>query len=147
MDVNKNNGHPLQNRPPKSDRRGVSQQGPSNVFNNWISSYQHRPSYQQQPLQPQQQQPRTQVPQYFERSPNSFQRFQPTFQQFPQAFQVPAQQSYQVPFQQVYRQPSHTGYPLQQQQYVLNFGNRFFFNLLQINFQKVFQLSARIAVS
>lgn len=146
MDVSKNNGHPLQMRPPKSDRRGVSQQGPSNVFNNWISSYQHRPSYQQQQLQPQQQQPRTQMPQYFERSPNSFQQFQPTFQQLPPAFQVPAQQSYQIPYQQVFRQPSHTGYPLQQQQYVFNFDTYFLFNVLLINFLKVLQLSTRIAV-
>lgn len=98
------------------------QQGPSNVFTNWISSYQHRPPYQQQ----QQQQTYPKVPQYFERSQNSFHHFRPQFQQFRPAFQVtPFQQLpvQQMPFQQAYRQQSTVGYPQQQPQYVFNFIN------------------------
>jgi hypothetical protein len=125
MDV-KNNEHSPQNKPPKSDRRAVpSQSAPSNVFMNWITSYQSSQQLQQQQQQQsqpqpqqqqqQQQQPYPQLPHYFE---HSSQHFRPQFQQFPPGFSAPAQQSFQIPYQQqIYRQQNPIGFPHQQQQF------------------------------
>lgn len=135
MDANKNNKHSTQNKPPKSDRRAMSQKQTSNVFMNWITSFNSQSPYQpqqlhqqqqqlqqqqQQQLHQQQQQPQQQiypqVPQYFK---YSSQHFRPQFQQFPPDFSVPAQQSFQMPYpQQIYRQQNPVGFPVQQQQFL-----------------------------
>lgn len=98
----------------------MPQQCPSNVFNKWISSYQHRPPYQQlqQQQHRQQQHPYSQIPQCIERSQTSFQQ---QFQQFSPNFQVPFQHTFQTPFQHVYRPQNRIVHPLQQQPYVFNF--------------------------
>ncbi|XP_025419892.1 5'-3' exoribonuclease 1 isoform X2 [Sipha flava] len=122
IDTNKNNGYSIQNKPPKPDRRIASQQGQPNVFGNFLPSHQQHPHFQQQPF--------SQVPQYFERPQNSFQQFRPPFQQFPPGFLVPNQQSYPMQFQQVYRQQNPVGFPVQQQP------QQFFNNPQEMQFPK-----------
>ncbi|XP_029346579.1 5'-3' exoribonuclease 1 isoform X2 [Acyrthosiphon pisum] len=169
MDANKNNEHSIQNKPPKSDRRAVPpQQAPSNVFMNWITSFQSQPSYQSQQLHHQQQQQQQQLPQQQQPKPpppqqqqHQHQQQQPLLQQQPQQQQPYSQvpqyfehstQHFRTPFQQYppgFSVPAQQSFQIPYPQQIYRQQNHIGFPLQQqqfLNYQQELQYSKAVPV-